>query len=401
MRNFRLPLIVLIGIACISGNAYSQTNDNFIYHPGTQSIAIGFAAGEDKIDGNYWADNSTTTFPFAKYTPLNSSVDLNFKNISYNDNDHSSDPDQTTYYSTSGVSCSSGIPDPISHKGKDKPLSIANDTSLLHCEYLYHIADSLKSAQQYQKAYDGYKAYIESCAYFSDSYSTFSDVGTTNTKRTSDNHRDEEYREWLKKVLYYNIDTNYYCADVGEILSTFGWFNDSRGRDWRGALTVLYFLVKSNKCPTATAYLDTVSIPADWRALYSSWQDSVIDPVKNPFDSTLPSLDDLNLGILRGQPSDVKKFIDSKLGPIIGNIHASQNPFSSETKIEFTCREAVALKFEIFDVLGKKVYDGGNKVYDEGENQILLPGAGLPHGELFARFSASDGTVKTIKLIHE
>ncbi|MEP7234854.1 MAG: hypothetical protein ABI778_06120, partial [Ignavibacteriota bacterium] len=77
-----------------------------------------------------------------------------------------------------------------------------------------------------------------------------------------------------------------------------------------------------------------------------------------------------------------------------------ENPFSSETKIAFATRETAAIRFEVFDILGKKVLDGGNKIYDEGENQIVLPGASLPRGELFGRFSASDGTVKTIKLQH-
>jgi hypothetical protein len=272
------------------------------------------------------------------------------------------------------------------------------DTSI--CEHFAITADLLGSSKEYQKAYDTARAYIEYCAELSNSYNTFPDIGGYNAQRTDDLHRSEEYREWLKKVLYLNIETNYYCADVTQILHTFGWFNDQRGRDHRGALTVLYFLVQTGRCPKLTAYYDTAVIPATWNELYAVWFDTVKNQTLTPFDSTLPTLEDLDLGILRGKPSDVKKFVDTKYGPIISNIIALENPFSSETKIDFTLREAAAIKMEIFDVLGKRYYST-EKVFDEGKNQIAVPGKDLPHGILYARFSASDGTVKTIVLRHE
>ncbi len=308
---------------------------------------------------------------------------------------------QVPHLLKAGVSCSSGIPNESIKEKNGTPLqSVVEDTSFDHCVTLIKKAESLNESQQYQAAYDAYKAYIESCAYLSNSWTTISDVGGMNTKRSGDFARYAEYREWLKKVLYYNLDTNYYCADVSQMFGTFLWFNDQRGDDERGAMAVLYFLVQTNRCPKATAYYDTVTIPGGWRDLYVKWSDSVRNPTLTPFVSTLPSLEDLGLGILRGKPADVKKFIDAARGEILTNIIALENPFSSETKIDFTCREAVAIRFEVFDLLGKKVYDGGNRVYDEGLDQIVLPGNGLPHGELFARFSASDGTVKTIKLQH-
>ena len=281
-----------------------------------------------------------------------------------------------------------------------EPLSLVKDTSLSTCQNLIKSAESFDAAGQYQQAYDGYRAYIESCAYLSNSWTHFIDIGAANSARSGDYARFQEYREWLKKVLYYSLDTNYYCADVGQLLSTFSWFNNTRGRDWRGMITVEKYIAASGKCPKATAYYDTVVIPGNWHGLYQAWLDSVQNPDLTPFDSTLPSLEDLDLGILRGPPADVKKFIDSKLGPIISNIYSMPNPFTSETKISFITREAVALKFEVFDVLGRSVYST-EKVYDQGDDQIILPGSSLPHGELYGRFSASDGTVKTMKLIHE
>ncbi len=304
---------------------------------------------------------------------------------------------QVPHLLKAGVSCSSGIPNESTKPKGNKLFALVNDTGFTHCQNLILAAEALKNRPQ--DAYDAYRKYIESCAYLSNAWETFIDVGSMNASRSSDLHRSQEYREWLKKVLYYNLDTNYYCADLGEIQSTFGWFNDQRGDDYKGFLTFEYWVIDSSKCRNLANYLKNY-VKATWDKAYFIWSDSVRNPTLTPFDSTLPSLEDLGLGILRGPKSDVKKFIDATHGEILSNIIALENPFSSETKIDFTCREAVAIRFEVFDLLGKKVYDGGNKVYDEGRDHIVLPGNGLPHGELFARFSASDGTVKTIKLQH-
>jgi hypothetical protein len=265
------------------------------------------------------------------------------------------------------------------------------------CSQLISDAEHARSRQE---AYDDYRHYIESCYYQPNSWEFFMNVAEQNAYRNEDSHRFEECRDWLKKVLYLSPDTNYYCADVNAILLTLHWFDDTRGNDYRGALAIVKFLVETNRCPQSTARFDTVTIPATWAALHHAWMDTVFDPNLTPFDSTLPTLEDLGLGILRGNPADVKYFIDSKLGPMITVIGAMPNPFTDETRIDFSCREAVAVRFEVFDVLGERVFDGGEKVYSEGENRVTLLAAGLPHGILYARFSASDGSVKTIKLRH-
>jgi hypothetical protein len=74
------------------------------------------------------------------------------------------------------------------------------------------------------------------------------------------------------------------------------------------------------------------------------------------------------------------------------------NPFTYETKISFNCREMALLKFEIYDILGKKVYVGSEQVFDKGENTITILGKDLPHGILYGRFVSLDGSAKTIKL---
>ncbi|MDP4229599.1 MAG: hypothetical protein Q8916_04240 [Bacteroidota bacterium] len=81
-------------------------------------------------------------------------------------------------------------------------------------------------------------------------------------------------------------------------------------------------------------------------------------------------------------------------------VTTAPNPFISETTISLSCIKTMTLHFEVFNLLGRKVFDGGNTIYNEGEHTITLQGGELPHGEFFGRFSASDGSVKSIKLQH-
>ena len=59
----------------------------------------------------------------------------------------------------------------------NQTLSALNDTSLSHCHDLILAAETAAQQGNSQGAYDGYKTYIESCAYLSNSWETFSDVG--------------------------------------------------------------------------------------------------------------------------------------------------------------------------------------------------------------------------------
>jgi hypothetical protein len=83
---------------------------------------------------------------------------------------------------------------------------------------------------------------------------------------------------------------------------------------------------------------------------------------------------------------------------ISAEAYSMPNPFTYETKISFNCREMALLKFEIYDILGKKVYVGSEQVFDKGENTITILGKDLPHGILYGRFVSLDGSAKTIKL---
>lgn len=383
-------------------------DDKFIYYNdpsnSTATIPIGFnnSTNDDKVDKMYWSSNNqSATSPYLAnaYTPYSiatiNSLDPYISHITYSDG--SLESGHTGLYTTLLPYCSSGIPQPLKpHEKSNHTESIINDTSLEHCQELAITADNYKHNGQYELGYEGFKSYMESCAYLSNSYNSFIDITTCNTNRSGDKIRFQEYREWLKKVLYYNLDTLYYCTDANAMRTTFYLFNDPRkGLDFKGLLAVERYIIQSGKCPGFAK--DTI---AAWDACHNIWQDTVSDPPAAPFDSTLPTLEDLDLGILRGPNSGIVAFNNAVIGPVISNLRALENPFTSETTIAFDCREAVALKFEVYDILGKKVYDGGSHIYDRGANKLVLSGDGLASGILYARFSNPIGFVSTLKLRH-
>jgi len=271
------------------------------------------------------------------------------------------------------------------------------DTSL--CQHLVNTAERYDFYHEDQQAYDTMRAFVENCAMLPYSYNDIFELDGFNATRSDDPHRFGEYREWLKKVLYLNPDTIYYCQVVHSILTTFTWFNDSRGYDLKGALAVDSFIVKSGKCPDATLFLDTGSIPAGWKELYSRWLDTAQNPSLTPFDSTLPTLEDLDLGILRGPPSDVHILLNPHSSTIL-SVSVSDNPFKDETKLQIKMNDAALLHLEIYDVLGKRYFTDA-KFFESGNGNWAISGKDLPQGILYFRISTLSGEVQTVKLVHE
>jgi hypothetical protein len=275
------------------------------------------------------------------------------------------------------------------------------DTSISSCEDLLSRAEIYRSDGTYQRSYDTSRKYIEHCAVQAGAYREFTAMnGDVQWISESSNAVWISYRNWLKSVLYLNtVDKNYYCEDVNSILTSFQYRDPQRGVDLNGELAVLKYLKENSLCPLFTKDFDTIW--SGTRDLQRKiWSDTVKDTNATPFaqDTVLPTLDDIGLAILRGPNADVVPRLVPMIGPSMTGLRTIPNPFASETRILFTCPQAAAIRFEVLDILGKRVYDGGERVFDTGENRIVLPGDGLPNGLLYARFSMLDGTVRTIKI---
>jgi photosystem II stability/assembly factor-like uncharacterized protein len=76
------------------------------------------------------------------------------------------------------------------------------------------------------------------------------------------------------------------------------------------------------------------------------------------------------------------------------------NPFTSESKISFSCAKPIKMDLKIVDILGKELFSE-SKTFEAGNNNWLVDGRDLPSGTLYARISTGFGEVKTVKLVHE
>ncbi len=277
-----------------------------------------------------------------------------------------------------------------------------NVDSNSYCTELYRSGHSLMQGGGYDKAYDTLRLFVSHCTDIShdpDTWRVFPEITGSVQAKGEDKSRWDSYREWLKSVLYLSESDYYYCSDVSAILSTFQYFA-GRGYDVNGLLAVSKYLIGSNRCPDLTQQLMKSWGPS--RAdQYHVWADSVtVDTNIYKVDTTLPSLDDLGLGILRG-----KAKVNS---PVIGlhphvllDATADRNPFTANTAILVHTSSTTLIRVALYDMLGREVQTNGiGRVIEAGRHAIAIDGTKLDPGNYYARVSTSDNEVLTVKLSH-
>jgi hypothetical protein len=218
-----------------------------------------------------------------------------------------------------------------------------------------------------------------------------------NGLRNNNVARYKELREWLKSVLYYRSSDDWYCGDAEALLATtYAWDGRGDGNDFGARIAIARFLMASGRCSVDSAYL-AYTIASQRAEQLSVWRDTVRDSIDYPTpDTTVPTIDELGLGLLRGQ-SAVKTTIT--MGPRLSKARIAQNPFENTTAIEFSTGAYTLVKLEIFDELGNLV--GGNligQVLDPGEHRFEFDGSALIPGNYYARLSCPSGEHITVKL---
>ncbi|HET9136757.1 MAG TPA: hypothetical protein VFO76_08970, partial [Candidatus Kapabacteria bacterium] len=381
-----------------SGSSFSEYGHNNIVCNSTSDLLIHapssytFYGADAGIDDNFWGQSSS-------WTPIHvfSGGHAQLANISYTS--VGSDPNfNTSAFPSQDVSCGVGF-DNASNISNAHPQVQSPQDSTQDCAKLDNIVHSYSQGSNYQKMYDTAKYCIEHCPTFNGVWHDFT-VSTTGCEYMGgDNTKWPVYREWLKKVLYLNMDSFYYCADVQALLSTFYYF-EGRGFDQNGALAVVKFLLDSGKCFGLMPDLNE-----NWKHTrleqYNIWRDTVGDPRGKSPDTTLPSLEDLDLQILRGpQYAAVKNAFTPSTSKKILSLTASENPFTDETTLHFGLSDKEYMKLEVFDLLGEVVYSSGG-LFTEGDGSLRIAGKGIPRGQLYARLSTMGGEVMTIKLVKE
>ncbi len=207
------------------------------------------------------------------------------------------------------------------------------------------------------------------------------------------------YREWLFSVLYLNPDTMYYCEDAGSLLGTFNYFDGPRGFDQRGELAVVQYILNSGKCPYLRSR-DSISTILLWREVHTHWMDTVADSMATPFDSTLPTLQQIGFEILLGPQYGVAH---NGVLPtsVLGEIGVSPNPFVARTEVSYTINVPATLAVEVYDVLGNKVASPVPSVFTQNGYYTLMLGDQVTPGTYYVRFSVPEGEVRTLKITKE
>ncbi|HEY6170828.1 MAG TPA: T9SS type A sorting domain-containing protein [Candidatus Kapabacteria bacterium] len=265
------------------------------------------------------------------------------------------------------------------------------------CELIFLTSGSLKQAGEWQKAYDTLRYYIENCAMEPKSARAFSSFYSPNYLRSDDPNRYPEHLQWLKKVLYYNPDSGYYCADVISMLSTFQYFDSVHGKYLEGGVTVAKYIIDSAHCDNYDQAIKE-NIDADMQTLYKKWKDTVQDSMATPFNPQFPSLEDLDLTILRGPQNSVTPIThESRLGELL----ATRNPFTDILELKYRLDKSAMVRIDVYDLLGRAVYSEGHGYKAEGEHVLSLQSKAWSSGSYYVRLSSPSGEVKTVKVVKE
>jgi hypothetical protein len=293
----------------------------------------------------------------------------------------------------------------IGHHQNDNLFTPTDDTEMGTIEMCHHLRDTgtqlANRPQNYYKkqGYDTLKTFMESCAkVFSDSWHSFNDLDGCVTEMDTANIRWLEYREWLKKVLYLSDDSMYYCSDFNSMILTFVYLVPGKGVDYNGGVALIDYILEHNRCPDQTAYwLDQRKATRSHQV--QIWQDTVTNSELTPLDTSVVSIDSIGFSILKGPQFGAVK-AHSPNTTSFGELRASKNPFTDETTLETTITDAMMLRLEVFDVLGKQLY-AENEFLLAGDVKWRLTGKSLPRGVIYVRISTIGGIVKTIKLAKE
>jgi hypothetical protein len=362
------------------------------------------ASGQELVDSigdisnNFWGGSSMTASSYITF----------------------SDPsDIGASYTPRSFSCSAG--DVIKEKGAT-PLSVqsGDTTGQFACGTLWNYGISLNSDYEFQSAYDTLRLFIESCPLYPNSWSAFSDVdGAVSGWSAGGAGRWPDFLTWLKQVLYLNPDTFWYCADAQDMMSALQ-------TDGASVAAAAQYIIESNKCPAFTSawiqeynaasytrhqqWLDSVIGKYDTvqpYGVFSWWVDSLVnkDTLANPYDSTIPSLQQENLQILLGpQYAGVQTSSPSAIGSqALLSAQLFENPIQNEIDVSYDMGRTALVTMELRDVLGRSVPLSYAKYQLEqpGDHNATIPAPNLPAGIYYLRITTDVGDAITLKIVKE
>ncbi len=341
------------------------------------------------IGGVFWGSISLTLHPSIQGTGPGFASNIEYILSTQNTSSYTN-----TY---TNLTCS-GAPS-MSNRKKDEDHTMSVLMDSISCYTLQKTGHDLGVGDKYQASYDTLMHFIDSCANESNAWAAFGSMSAANSDRNQDPNRYREFRDWLKKVLYYNLTSKYYCSDVDAMLSTFDFFDSSRGYDANGRCAVLKYLLQSGKCPDYASH-DSLFYLHQRQGQHQGWIDTTARLGKDTniykLDTTLPSLEQLGLTTLYGPPGSVTPPIEAP--NLLSGVRITDNPFEKTTDVIYGLSKDAAVEIEVFDVLGHVISgDDRVKVQSTGVHRVPLDLHSSPSGDYYVRLSAN-GRSTTLKM---
>ncbi|MEP7235264.1 MAG: hypothetical protein ABI778_08210 [Ignavibacteriota bacterium] len=249
---------------------------------------------------------------------------------------------------------------------------------------------------EYPQQYDSLRKYIELCANDPLSFHAFtSTTADVQEYPKGDTTRFDRYRDWLISVLNLNtMDPFYFCGDLEAIMGTYAY---GKWKIPNAGIAIMEYLLTNPYCNSEglrDMYNNSI------RSRHDSWKTRHDDGNMTPEDTVLPSLEKLGLDFL--PKNDVHGPVSPLPSQHLIAFSASENPFRNETKLRFALNRMAYVTIDIFDELGRPFYGTGTgRTFETGDHELVVDGASLPSGTLYARISTGFGEVKTVKLVHE
>jgi hypothetical protein len=256
------------------------------------------------------------------------------------------------------------------------------------CQLLYNKGFSYHANAMWQETYDTLKHYVETCPDHANSHSAFVEMTSAVQYNSAlDSNRYLMFREWLMSVVMYPSENpRYFCSAVWAIASTYETTNK--------VLAILQYMIEETEC-------DNESVRDYYtqsrKTQYEQWLQT--DTSLNKLDTTLPSLEELGLELLR-QHSDVKsEFVGIAT---VRSMTAAPNPSSGLVTLSIDLSMSSRISVEVYDVLGKVVATLASDSFSEsGPHELTADLRNLSSGQYFVRLSTSRGEIRTLNLINE
>jgi hypothetical protein len=350
--------------------------------------------------------------------------------------DFSSCPGETElapYLSSQDISraftCSAD--DDIAKKKRSFPASILSvDTPMTHCDSLLTIGYYEQQDALWEESYDTLRLFMEQCPFYvGGKYNSgvsasdmFTYIGSDVSQwQGGGSGRWTDLLTWLKQVLYLNPDTSWYCQDVTTMITA---LNTSNGGE-AAVESAIEYVIQSGKCPG----FDTVLLISAEKARHQAWLDSLqnafvlkedsvgmdgfsmwpdsigADTLAHPFDTAVPSLQQVNLQILLGPQYASSVGASSPIGSqALLSAQLIANPVNdNEIDVSYQMGRTALVTMELRDVLGRSVPIANAKYQLEqpGDHNATLPAPNLPAGTYYLRITTDVGDAITLKVVKE